>query len=486
MLSAALKKKAPFRNLIINGLVLAEDGKKMSKSLRNYAPPTDVIDRYGADSVRLYLINSPVVRAESLKFNEGELRNIPGDVMSPLYNIFRFFVTEANHSGVTPLVDSVGLPATPSTNLVDRWIIAGIKELVAFVRVEMEGYRLFTVVPTLVKFIDQLANRFLRLNRRRMKGGEGPEEQAHALTALYSVLLQLCVALAPFTPFIVEKLYATLSTALPDGHPMKDTSVHLLPYPTLPAPTKEDIALVDTVAPMLKVIDLGRAARDKQGIGIKTPLRTMVVTSHNAAKLAAVAQLRRYVMDELNVLEVVIPETKPDYVTLTAQPNYEQLRLRDPPLGADLRHVRAGCTKMSHDEVMQLVEEGHTEFNGVRVSVDEVKVVYKFDAAKATGLCAYSDQDFLIALDTTMDDELLAMALTRKLTSTVQKLRKDARLQRSDKVDVAVVGGEFDVDEVAKQLSQVVLTEAPAEEALQSDSLDIGDVTYTVAIYKKE
>jgi len=179
VISTILFDKPPFKNLIVNGLVLASDGKKMSKRLKNYPDPMRMVDEFGADALRLYLINSPVVRAESLKFQEKGVREVIKDVFLPWFNAYRFFV-EAVHKynlqkGVTPFKPDVKL-ALQSTNVMDKWILAATHGLIQFVRAEMEAYRLYTVVPRLVQFIEQLTNWFVRLNRKRLKGASGEHD----------------------------------------------------------------------------------------------------------------------------------------------------------------------------------------------------------------------------------------------------------------------------------------------------------------------
>ena len=161
VLSTCLFDKPAFKNLICNGLVLAEDGRKMSKRLKNYPDPTYILQTYGADSLRLYLINSPVVHAEDLKFKEDGVKQVLKDVFLPWYHAYRLFVQSANAleaaPGGKPFCRDQKL-ALASTNTMDRWILASCNSLVAFMRKEMEAYRLYTVVPKLVRLIERLTN----------------------------------------------------------------------------------------------------------------------------------------------------------------------------------------------------------------------------------------------------------------------------------------------------------------------------------------
>ena len=220
VLSTALFDKPAWKNVIVNGLVLAEDGKKMSKRLKNYPDPQEIINKYGADSVRLYLINSPVVRAEPLRFKESGVHGVLKDVFLPWYNAYRFLIQNIKYWETK--TGQVFYPsqekALRSTNVMDRWLLATTQELICFVRQEMEAYRLYTVVPRLVDFINALTNCYVRLNRRRCKCAGGNTDEAYvSLSVLYECLMTLCRLMAPFTPFFTEYLYQNLRRIHPVG-----------------------------------------------------------------------------------------------------------------------------------------------------------------------------------------------------------------------------------------------------------------------------
>lgn len=218
VISTALFGKAPFKNLIANGLVLASDGQKMSKSKRNYPNPMDVVNKYGADALRLYLINSPVVRAENLRFKEEGVRDIVKDVFLPWYNSFRFLLqniegyVQTNSKSFE--YDDKNLV---STNVMDKWILSFTQSLLMYLHKEMNLYHLYNVIPRLTKFFDYLTNWYVRMNRKRLKG-EGGERDCHAaLTTLFNILLNIIKMMAPFAPFLSETMYQYLKQLLPEG-----------------------------------------------------------------------------------------------------------------------------------------------------------------------------------------------------------------------------------------------------------------------------
>ncbi|AQK81831.1 Isoleucine--tRNA ligase cytoplasmic [Zea mays] len=274
VLSTALFGKPAFKNLICNGLVLAEDGKKMSKSKKNYPSPKDLIDEFGADSLRLYLVNSPVVRAESLRFKRTGVFAVVKDVFLPWYNAYRFFVQNAKRLEVeglasfSPMEQAVLLK---SSNVLDHWINSATESLVSFVHQEMDAYRLYTVVPYLVKYIDYLTNIYVRLNRKRFKGRTGEEDCRISLSTLYHVLVTTCVVMAPFTPFFTEVLYQNLRKVSSKS----EESIHFCKFPSTTG--ERDERVEQSVNRMVTIIDLARNIRERHNKALKTPLKEMVV-----------------------------------------------------------------------------------------------------------------------------------------------------------------------------------------------------------------
>jgi isoleucyl-tRNA synthetase len=217
VLGVALFNKSPFKNLVVNGLVLAEDGKKMSKSLKNYPDPTLVIDKFGSDALRCYLMNSPVVHADELRFKEAGVQAHLKDLFLPWLNALRFFKMAAAdyadaNGGETFVFDNTAV--CPTTNTTDRWILAYAQDLTAFVHQEMKAYRLYTVVPKTFGFVEQLTNWYIRFNRKRLRGSSGDadakKEAKMAMWTLGVVLHSQCLLMAPFAPFFSEHAYQEL------------------------------------------------------------------------------------------------------------------------------------------------------------------------------------------------------------------------------------------------------------------------------------
>lgn len=239
-ISTAVKGCAPFKNLIVNGIVLAEDGTKMSKSKKNYPDPLWVAEQYGADACRLYLCNSPVVRAEPLKFQGEGVRGIVREIFLPWFNAYRFMIQNITRwekrTGKNFVYDASQkekIATNKDANIMDRWIIAANQDLIKYVRHEMDNYRLYNVVRHILSFLDQLTNWYVRLNRPRMKGESGvdADDQFTSLNTLFDVLLNATVLMSSICPFLSEHIYMNMRNGIDQSSPLYQESIHLMTIP---------------------------------------------------------------------------------------------------------------------------------------------------------------------------------------------------------------------------------------------------------------
>ena len=365
VLATALFDKPAFQNLIVNGLVQAADGKKMSKRLKNYPDPLIVIDRYGADALRMYLINSPVVRAESLKFKEEGVKGVVKEVFLPWYNAFRFFLQNIERregtSGIKFVPDAKKAQSTK--NPTDIWIVAATQGLIKYVHEEMQAYRLYTVMPALVRFVTQLTNWYVRLNRDRLKGVEGDNDDVEiGLQVFYDVLLNVTTMMAPFTPFITEFFYQHLRKLQPSYAdaangggasnpvmPGKSDSVHYLNLPSYNSSLLNEDA-VTAMETLQTIVELGRNIREKRLINLKTPVKNIVVVLRNPSEATIQAiggPLKQYILSELNAWELTIvpKEDEHNWVTLSLLPDFKVLGRK---LGKKMKAVKTFVTGLSH------------------------------------------------------------------------------------------------------------------------------------------
>lgn len=447
VLGTQLFDTAPWKNLIVTGLVLASDGKKMSKKLKNYPDPVNVIEKYGADSVRLFLINSPVVRGDNLRFREEGVRDVLSNVILKWINSLNFYLNQVElfdqQTGGKFMYDH---DAPKSTNVFDRWILARCQTLIKLVDQEMSAYRLYTVIPRLLDLIADLTNWYIRFNRRRLKGELGVEDTKAALNSLYEALYTLCLTMSSFTPFTCEMVYQSLRATTPapaDGSDVR--SVHFLLFPKV-REEYFDPVIERQVQRLKSVIELGRIIRDKRTLKVKMPLKELVLFHHDQEYLDDVKSLESYVMAELNVAEIIY--TKDEAATGIKYKATADWRVLGTKLRKDLGKVKSHLPKMTSEECKGYIADGKVVLNGVEL-VEGDLVVTRFVELSADRVESHetaTDGDATILIDCRRHDDLEAVALIRALTSRVNKLRKSAGLKPTDRVDVfyAYDAGEAD------------------------------------------
>ncbi|KAJ9574051.1 hypothetical protein L9F63_008577, partial [Diploptera punctata] len=434
VISTALFNKPPFKNLIANGLVLAADGQKMSKRKKNYPDPMEVVNKFGADALRLYLINSPVVRAENLRFKEEGVRDVLKDVFLPWYNAYRFLVQNidrlAREDGKQFVFVENASPEKLSQNIMDRWILSFTQSLLQFVKREMAAYRLYTVIPRLVKFIDNLTNWYVRMNRKRLKGEGGAVDCHDALHTLYQVLYSMIRIMAPFTPFLTEIMYQNLRHFLSAESVMDSIHYIMLPEPTS-ALINEDIE--KSVALMQTVIDLGRVIRDRKTIPVKYPLPEVVVIHQDEKSLQQITTLERYIQEELNIRRVTVTTDKKTYgVMLRAEPDHKTLGAR---LKGAFKPVMQAIKELTDEQIQKFLSSGKMELLGHEIEQSDIRVMFTFSSDSST-YEAHAENDLIVLLNTTADEAMQDEGIAREVINRVQKLRKKAHLVPSDPVKV--------------------------------------------------
>ncbi|KAJ9243375.1 hypothetical protein DTO169E5_2957 [Paecilomyces variotii] len=435
VLGTHLFGKLPFKNCVVNGIVLAEDGKKMSKRLKNYPDPSLIMQQYGSDALRLYLINSPVVRAEPLRFKESGVKEIVAKVLLPLWNSYKFFEGQAALFKKVEGVDFVFDPKAEATNtnVMDRWILASCQSLLKFVNEEMAAYRLYTVVPRLLELIDNTTNWYIRFNRRRLKGEYGVDDTKHALNTLFEVLYTLVRGLAPFTPFLTDTIYLRLLPHIPQSlRGEDDRSVHFLPFPEVRAELFDEV-VERRVARMQKVIELGRISRERRTLGLKTPLKTLVVIHQDQQYLDDVKSLESYILEELNVRDLVLSSDEAKYnVQYSVTADWPTLGKK---LKKDAQKVKKALPSVTSDDVKKFVADKKILVDGIELVEGDLVVkrgLKEDDGSK--NMETNSDNDVLTILDANLYPELAHEGLAREVVARVQRLRKKAGLVPTDDI----------------------------------------------------
>ena len=437
VIGTALFDTAPFKNVVVNGMILAEDGKKMSKRLKNYPDPQLILDEYGADSLRLCLINSPAVRAEELRFSESTVKEITRRVLLKWWNSYSFFISYASIDKWTPAAK-----ATVSDNILDKWVLSRLQSLLKTVEDEMGAYRLYNVVPALLNFIEDLTNTYIRFNRKRFWGDDNTTDKNHAYQTLYTVLFTLTKAMAPFTPFLAETLYKNLSLAQ-----LKE-SVHLEDYP-LANTMAIDVPLETAVSRMQRVVLMVRNLREQHNIKVKIPLKRLSIIHRDAALLDEIQLLESYLKEELNVRQIVYATNEDDFVELTAKANGATLGKR---LGKKFQSISQAVLKLTSLEIAAIELGQPCIIEGETLGKEELHIYRK---AKDGHENVVSDAFISIELDLTLDENQILEGLAREVVNRIQKLRKDADLKLDDRIHVQYNAGGQLANAIAQNLAYI-------------------------------
>jgi len=424
ILSTALFDKPAFYNVVVNGIILAEDGNKMSKRLRNYPDPQEVINQYGADAIRLYMLHSPAVRADDLCFSKAGVELVLRQILIPFWNAYAFFATYAKIYKWSP--DQT--LNNPPEALIDKWMLSSLHKLIHEVEEGMDHYELQKGVEPLVSFVDGLTNWYIRRSRRRFWSDEATQDRHEAFSTLYRVLVGLSQVAAPFIPFLSESLWQELKV---DG--MAD-SVHLSDYPTYDE-TIRNIALEEAMEGVQKAVSLGHALRKEHRLKVRQPLRRAFVTSSNKHLLGLLESKANLIADELNVKEVDFSLREEELVHLKVKPLFRILGKR---VGNKMPQLKEKIEKLSKKEVDEL-RRGHSitlDLEGTEfvLSPEEVEIVREVKE----GVIAQNEGEITVALDPELNDELILEGLARELVNKVNTYRRDKEFDVVDRIHLTL------------------------------------------------
>ncbi|MEK7096347.1 MAG: isoleucine--tRNA ligase [Patescibacteria group bacterium] len=297
VIAASIKDKIAFKNVIVNGIVLAEDGKKMAKRLHNYPDPMEVMDKYGADILRQYLLSSPVVAAENINFSEKELAELQRGMFRMIWNSYSFFVLYANIDKWDANIERPTPDARRLTNVLDRWILSELNILITNLNKSMKKYELMQSTRHFTAFVDNLSNWYIRRSRKRFWKSENDSDKSDAYKTLHYVLVQLSKSMAPFTPFLSDEVYKNLTG---------EESVHLQDYPKADA-TLIDQRLNGQMNLVRDIVEKGLSARAEAKIKVRQPLGELF---YGGEKLDP--ELENIIAEEVNIKKIVWQENISD------------------------------------------------------------------------------------------------------------------------------------------------------------------------------
>lgn len=418
VLSTALFDRPAFKNCVVHGTILAKDGKKLSKSSKNYTDPMELMKQFGTDAFRLYLYQSGAMLIGDLLFDENGILDALQKVILPYWNACNFFISYANIDEFEP---SDKVPQ--SDNQLDRWILAKLYSTAKDITDSMNGYQVNRYVDRLVSLIDGLTNWYIRRSRRRFWASGYSEDKKNAYDTLYYVLVNLTKLLAPVAPIVSEHIYKILTG---------EESVHLASWPQIPAEFEDD-KLVEDIALVQDIIALARSIRAKNRVKNRQPLKTLRVALADAAQTADMAAFSDVIAEELNVKQVEFLSKVDDIATVQYDPNFNEIRNRYPDkVPFIIKAVKSGRFTMNGSTVS-------LEINGAQEELDAAIILVKYNAKD--GMFIASEAGIVVSLDLTVDEELKKEGLAREIVRNVQDARKTSGCEISDRIVLQLTEG---------------------------------------------
>lgn len=414
LLSSLLFAKPAFKNVVVNGLVLAADGRKMSKSLKNYPDPMATLDEFGADSVRLFLLSSPATAAEEVRFSVEGVKESTRRVLLPLWNAYSFFATYAAIDKWCPEKDSV-----ESNNQLDKWALLRLNELLKNIDEAMSNYQIAKAAPAITEFFDDLNNWYIRRSRRRFW-----ESNKEAYSTLYKVLLQATQVLAPFAPFTAEYFFEKLALTAE----LKNVgSVHLSLLPKHREITQEEQNLLQEVALARRVVELGRTIRVTHKLKNRQPLKKLTVGVLSQEIGKQILAHKHVICEELNVKEVNITLDPSELAKIIVKPNFKVL---GKSLGDKIKELQILLNDLSQEHAILALKKQTFSLKDFVLDPNSVTVELR---PSGNNLVA-TDAEVVAALDPEISEELRLEGIARELVSLIQKARKTADFNVEDKM----------------------------------------------------
>lgn len=477
VLSTALFEKPAFENVIVNGIILAENGQKMSKRLQNYPDPMELMQRCGADALRLYLLKSPVVRAEDLCFNEKEVELCMRQVMLPLQNSHRFFLTYANLYGYVPEEKLCFKLPEISSNLLDRWIMSRLQHLTLQIEEAMDSYKLWLAIQPMLGFLEELTNWYIRRARRRFWSEEDSPDRRAGFATLFSVLLNFSKLAAPFIPFLSETIFKQLVAPFSNEELI---SVHLQQYPCC---SKEhlDLPLEEEMEMVRKIVNMGHGLRKTHQLKVRQPLQKIQVSIEQKELLERIRPYQELIADELNVLQVCFTDKKEDFLQVAFQLNF---RVAGKKLGSFVRQAKQFVAEqMTQSDYEKICQQGKISVEqGFELEQEDVLVDYRVQE----GAVATYQDGVSISLDTTLNAHLIELGRVRELINKVNTQRKIQDLAVTDRIDLGISCAAKDLETIQALLSnhgswiqeEVLALEIEAKAALEESwhELDLNGI----------
>lgn len=456
-ISTFIKGKAPYKNVLVNDLILDKNGKKMSKSKGNTVDPFQLFDKYGADATRWYLLHVSPAWSPT-KFDEDGLIEIVSKFFGTLKNVYNFFALYSNQDNLDPALLEVAYDKRPE---LDRWIISKYNNLIKEVTEDMDRYDHMKSVRKIQEFVNEdLSNWYIRRARRRFWAEELDEDKKSVYATTYEVLVGISKMIAPFAPFIADEIYINLTG---------EESVHLAYFP------KADESLIDNKVEermdlVRTLVGLGRGTREKERIKVRQPLSEILV---DGKYQAVIEDLTPLIMEELNVKKVIFENKLDEYMNYALKPNF---KVAGPVLGKNIKAFGGSLAKAdAADVVAKLEVDGKIvmEIGGENVEITDEMVDVKISAKD--GFAVAMENNVFTILDTTVTPELAEEGLAREIVSKIQQLRKQNDYEMMDNIKIYVEADD-EVKAAVESYKDYIMNETLAVSIEDKTGLDTFDI----------
>ena len=455
-IGVAVFDQAPYKHVVVNELVLDAQGQKMSKSRGNVVDPWDVIGRYGADAVRLYLLGQSAVWLPK-RFDAAHVGEMAGGFLNTLRNTHEFFALYAQ--GWTPAAR--GAPPVAARPPADRWILARLDETVALVREAWNGYDVTAGTRATIAFVEDLSNWYVRVNRVRFWAPDRPPEPA-ALATLHEALLTVSRLIAPAAPFIADWLHRALA----------GSSVHLAAFPADAG--RREPALVAAMDAIRRLASLARAAREAGNLRVRQPVGRMRVAVPATVNGPVFATLLDVLRTEVNAKRVEVVLSDDELVTPRGKANFRTLGKR---YGAETPRAAAAVSQLTAAELHALENGGSVRSGAFEFHPEDVTVTRDV----RSDWLVQSDGPFVVALDPALSGELVQEGLAREVVNRVQRLRKEADYEYTTRIELSVSGA-ADVVAAAEAFRGFIEGETLARTTVLGGELQEPDIRREVEI----
>ena len=451
LISTFVTGKAPYKNVLVNDLLLDKFGKKMSKSKGNIVEPFTTMKKYGADTIRFYLpYVSPVW--SPIKFDDDGLKEVYSKYLSTFKNAYSFFEMYANADKIDPR--EYNIPVA-KRDLTDRWLLSKLNHMVKDVTEGYEKYDLNIVVHKIVDFInDDFSNWYIRSNRRRFWASELTEDKKAVYLTTYETLLTLAKITAPVTPYISEEIYQNLTGK---------TSVHLEDFPKV----DEELLSKDLEQRMELVRDicsLGRNAREDAAIKVRQPLNFMILPLVDEA---VIEDFESIIKEELNIKEIVYKDDMTEYMDYIVKPNFKVV---GKVFGPKMKDFQEAVSKLDINDVNK-IKAGYFKMNFLGEEIDVTEDMILTTLKNKKGYCAASNGKTSIVLDTSLTEDLILEGLAREVVRKVQSLRKEADFVITDHINLYYHGDEM-FDKMLASYDEYIKNETLADSLVEDQNIE--------------